>query len=42
MLLLDGLGDHRGVGRERAGVVGDQQRTPGRRDVLDPLDLDAI
>ena len=41
VLLLDRLGDHRRVGRERAGVVGDQQRAAGGRDVLDPLDLAA-
>ena len=41
VLLLDRLGDHRRVGRQRAGVVGDQQRAAGGRDVLDPLDLAA-
>ena len=41
VLLLDRLEDHRRVGRERAGVVGDQQRAAGGRDVLDPLDLAA-
>jgi hypothetical protein len=41
VLLLDRLGDHRGVRRERAGVVGDQQGAAGRRDVLDSLDLAA-
>ena len=41
VLLLDRLGDHRRVGRQRAGVVGDQQRAALGRHVLDPLDLAA-
>ena len=41
VLLLDRLGDHRGVGRQRAGVVGDEQRAAVGRDVLDALDLAA-
>ena len=41
VLLLDRLGDHRRVGRQRAGVVGDEQGAAGGRDVLDPLDLAA-
>ena len=41
VLLLDRLGDHRRVGRQRAGVVGDQQRAAVGRDVLDALDLAA-
>ena len=40
VLGLDRLGDHRRVGRQRARVVGDQQRAAGGRDVLDPLDRD--
>ena len=41
MLLLDRLEDHRRVGRQRAGVVGDEQRAAVGRDVLDALDLAA-
>ena len=41
VLLLDRLEDHRRVGRERARVVGDEQRAAVGRDVLDPLDLAA-
>jgi hypothetical protein len=41
VLLLDRLEDHRRVGRERAGVVGDEQGAAVGRDVLDPLDLAA-
>ena len=41
VLFLDRLGDHRRVGRQRAGVVGDQQRAALGRDVLDALDLAA-
>ena len=41
VLLLDRLGDHRRVRRQRAGVVGDQQRAALGRHVLDPLDLAA-
>ena len=40
VLGLDRLGDHRRVRRERAGVIGDQQRAAGGWDVLDALDLD--
>jgi hypothetical protein len=40
VLLLDRLRDHRRVRRDRAAVVGDQQRAADGRDVLDPLDLD--
>ena len=40
VLLADRLGDHRGVRRQRAGVVGDQQRAAFSGNVLDPLDLD--
>ena len=41
VLLLDGLGDHRRVGRQRARVVGDEQRAALGGDVLDALDLAA-
>ena len=41
VLLLDRLADHRGVRRERARVVGDEQRAAGGGDMLDPLDLAA-
>ena len=41
VLLVDRLGDHRGVGGKRAGVVGHDQRAAGGGDVLDPLDLAA-
>ena len=41
VLLLDRLGDHRRVGRQGAGVVGDHERAALRRDVLDALDLAA-
>ena len=41
VLLLDRLGDHRRVGRQRAGVVGDQQRAAEVGHVLDPLDVAA-
>src|SRR5918993_78637 len=41
MLLADRLADHRGVGRERAGVVRDEQRAAGRGHVLDALDVAA-
>ena len=40
VLLLDRLGDHRGVGREGARVVRDDHRTAGGRHVLDSLHLD--
>ena len=40
VLLADRLRDHRRVGRQRAGVVGDQQRAAVGGHVLDPLDLD--
>ena len=41
VLLADRLGDHRGVRRQRAGVVRHQQRAAGGGHVLDPLDLGA-
>jgi 5-formyltetrahydrofolate cyclo-ligase len=41
VLLTNGACDHGGVGRECAGVVGDQQRAAGGRDVFDSLDLRA-
>ena len=40
MLVADRLHHHRGVGRKRAGMVGDEQRAARRGDVLDPLGLD--
>jgi hypothetical protein len=40
VLLLDRLGDHRRVGRQRARVVRHEERPAGGREVLDPLDLD--
>ena len=40
VLLLDRLGDHRRVGRQRARVVGDEQGAAGGGHVLDALDLD--
>ena len=41
MLVADRLADHRRVRRQRAGVVGDEQRAAVGGDVLDPLDLAA-
>ncbi len=41
MLLLDRLGDHGRIGRQRTRVVGDEQRSPIGRDVLDALDSHA-
>jgi len=41
VLLLDRLADHRRVGRQRAGVVGDQQGAAVVGHVLDALDLAA-
>ena len=38
---LDAVHDDRRVGRDRAGVVGDQQRTAFEGDVLEPLPLGA-
>ena len=38
--LADRLGDHRRIGGQRPGVVGDQQRGPVDRNARDPLDLD--
>jgi hypothetical protein len=40
MLVADGLHDHRGVGRERPGVVRHDQRSAIRWHVLDALRLD--
>src|SRR3954454_4377312 len=41
VLLLDRLGDHRRVGRQRSRVVGDEQRAAVGGHVVDALDLDA-